>query len=118
MFNYEESINILVNKFPKLKLIYEDNIDDYEDLPYVFYESVFVKYIINTIHLHNEVELSIIFNFVEDLLLNGDEKARNLVEVAVIESLYYEKDFIEFNKFLSKFYGELTRKSFEACIAK
>ena len=118
MYNYNESINLLINRFPKLKSIYEENIDDYKDLPYVFYESVFVKYVMDKVHYYDEVELSTIFSFVEDLLLNGDEKTKNLIDVAVIESLYYEKDFAEFNKSLLKFYGKLTKKSFEDCFAK
>ena len=118
MYNYSESINLLLNAFPKLKSIYEENIDDYEGLPYVFYESVFVKYIMDKIHSHSEAELSSIFDFVENLLLNGDEEIRNLVGVAVIESLYYEKEFMKLNESLLKFYGELTAKSFEDCFAK
>lgn len=118
MYSYSESINLLINEFPKLKSIYEENIDEYEDLPYVFYESVFVKYIMDKVHTYDEIELNTIFNFVENLLINGDEKTKNLIDVAVIESLYYENDFTEFNKVLSKFYGKLTRKSFEDCFTK
>ena len=117
MYDYYESISLLTNRFPKLKLIYEENIEDYKDLPYVFYESVFVKYIVSILYANDEVELNTIFNFIEELFLNGDEKTKNLVDVAVIESLYYEKDFTEFSKSISKFYGELTEKSFKDCCA-
>ncbi|MCL1924402.1 MAG: hypothetical protein FWF50_02335 [Defluviitaleaceae bacterium] len=114
MYNYNEAINFLTSKFSNLKSIYESEIDEYEGLPYIFYESVFIKYIVEKINSRDEVELYNIFNFVEDMLLNGDEEIKNLIEVAVIESLYYEEDFSSFNTFLPTFYGDLTKKSFES----
>ena len=116
MYNYNESINLLLDRFPLLKSTYENNIYDYEGLPYVFYESVFVKYIMDKIQSFNEIELINIFNFIEELLLRGDEGIRNLVGVAVIESLYHEKSFNDFNMPLSRFYGKLTKKSFDDCL--
>jgi len=113
MYRYSEAINLLINKFPILKAIYEDNIYDYQDLPYVFYESIFVKYIIERIQSHNEAELRDIFIFIEELLLKGDAEFRNLLDVAVIESLYFENNFSEYNVFLLKFYGDLTKKSLD-----
>jgi len=115
MYNYSESISLLINKFPVLKSIYEDDIDYYENLPYVFYESIFVKYIMDNIQSSNEIELINIFGFVEDLLLNGDEKIENLIDVTVIESLYFEESYDEFNTYLLKFCGDLTKKSFDDC---
>jgi hypothetical protein len=98
--------------------VYEKNIEDYDGLPYVFYESVFVKYVVKKIQISDETELGIIFAFIEDLLWHGDEAIKNLVGVAVIESLYYEEQFMEFNEFVSKFYGEMTAKCFDDTLGK
>ena len=116
MYCYNESINLLISRFPKLKLIYDNNVDDYMDLPYVFYESVFVKYIMDKVNSRDSGELISIFNFIEDLLLNGDEKMINLVEVSIIESLYYEENFNDFSNYLFAFCNQLTRESFDDCI--
>jgi len=115
MFKYESAIQALINRFPELKLVYESNIDEYEDLPYVFYESVFVKYIIETANSNDENKLASIFKFIENLLLCGDDQIKNLVGVAIIESLYFEPDFTELNNIFSKYYGDLTRKSLQEC---
>ena len=115
MYNYGDSICILLERFPALIPIYKEGIYDYENLPYVFYESVFVRYITDKAKTFDEIELSNIFNFVEELLVDGDEELKNLIGVAVIESLYHEKHFSELNMLLSKFYGELTKMSFDDC---
>ena len=115
MYNYSESIKILTTKFPILKAAYEDDIEYYEDLPYVFYEDVFIKHIMDKTQSNDEAELRNIFNFVEDMLFNGDDEIKNLIGVAVVESLYYENDFAWNDKSLSKMYGALTKKSFEDC---
>lgn len=117
MYNYSDAINLLLAKFPILKSTNEYNIYDYEEyLPYVFYESVFTPYIMGKIQSSNEVELRSIFNFIEEMLSKGDAEFKNLIEVAIIESLYFEESFNEFNLFLSKYYGSLTKKSFDACV--
>ena len=112
MYSYENAINLALNKFVILKQIYNENVEDYEDLPYVFYESEFVKYIMCKSINSDEKELVEIFDFIEDMLSNGDTEIVNLIEVAVVESLSYENNFHDFNKIASKFYGELTKKSF------
>ena len=115
MYKYDEVIDVLNSNFPEVKSIYDDNIDDYEELPYIFYESVFVKYIIKQIKLCEEDRLREIFYFIEQLLLNGDDNVKNLISVAVVESIYFEKNFETISKTISKFYGELTKKCFEEC---
>ena len=97
MYNYNDAILILTNRFLEIKEIYELNKDDYENLPYVFYESVFVKYIVENANSDNKVVLNDIFNFIENMLINGDDKTKNLLEVAVIESLYFEKSILDKN---------------------
>ena len=112
MYKYKDAISILINKFPELRKVYEENIDDYEDLPYVFYESVFMKFILDKVNCYDEDKLKTIFDFVEDMLDTGDEQTRNLIGVAIIESLYYEKDS-KVKEILLRYFGELTKKSFE-----
>lgn len=115
MYNYEESIAILIERFPSLKSAYEEDVDYYQGLPYVFYEDVFLKYIMDKVETYNEPKLSNIFDFIEDMLENGDDKTKNLVEVAVVENLYYDSQFAWKDKSLLRFYGRLTKKSFQEC---
>ena len=117
MYKYNMSIEMLVNKFPQIKKIYDDDKEYYKDLPYVFYESVFTKYIVSIVNLKDNNMLLEIFNFIEDMLLNGDEEVNNLVDVAVIESLYYDENFNDIYKVIINFCGELTKNSFNKCIS-
>jgi len=114
MYSYSDATNLLIDKFPALKLVYIKDLYEYEGLNYAFYESVFVKYIMEKIHLSDEMSLNIIFNFIEDILQNGDDEIKNLVEVAVIESLYFEEDFRKRKVGLTKFFGKLTLQSFSS----
>ena len=43
MFLYKNAIECLIENIPELKSLYEEDQEYYEDLPYVFYESVFTK---------------------------------------------------------------------------
>ena len=113
MYYYKDAIIYLISKFPELKPIYDKDIDEYIDLPYLFYEPVFVPYIMDKINLREEEELKKIFSFIEDLLKNGDEKTINLIEVAVIESLFFEKEYNEIKPIIFKFCGKLTKESFD-----
>ena len=115
MYSYNDAITILINKFSELKQVYDENIEEYRELPYVFYESVFTKYIVEKIQLMKKEDLIIICNFLENLIENGDDEIKNLVEVSVIESIYYEKDFEKFKGVLMGFCGNLTKLSFEKC---
>ena len=114
MYRYNETIKILINKFPELEKIYIENIDDYEGLPYLFYESVFVKYILDKVNSNDDDALKEIFSFVEDMFDNGDDETKNLIGVAVVESLYYEEN-LKFKEILQGYFGELTKKSYEDC---
>jgi hypothetical protein len=114
MYRYKEAINILINRLPELERVYVDNIDDYEGLPYVFYESVFVKFILDKVNSNDDGKLETIFNFVEDMFINGDDETKNLIEVAVIESLYYEEGS-KIKEILQRYSGKLTQKSYKDC---
>ena len=116
MYKYDMAIEMAINEFPKVKKIYEEDKEYYIDLPYVFYESVFTKYIVSVVKLKDNNMLLKIFNFIEDMLLNGDEEVNNLIDVAIIESLYYDENFNDMYKIIMDFCGELTKKSFDKCM--
>lgn len=117
MYKYKDAINILINNFSELKNVYEENIDFYEELPYVFYESEFVKYIMDKAICNDDDKLKNIFIFVEEMFINGDDEIKNLVGVAIIESLYYEEDSA-LKEIIQRYFGKLTKKSFEDCLPK
>lgn len=114
MYRYDDAITIIVNRFTEMKSIYELDIDYYEDLPYVFYESEFVKFIVNSANVNNKEVLNEVFDFVEDMLKNGDEKVVNLLEVAVIESIYFDNNIFD-KKVIESYFGVLTLKSYRDC---
>ena len=114
MYNYDEAITILVNRFPELKQIYELDKDYYKDLPYIFYESEFIKFIVETAKINSKKTLIEIFEFVEDMLKNGDEKVKNLIEVAVIERLYFDKNITD-KRDIESYFGKLTLESYQEC---
>jgi hypothetical protein len=115
MYKYKEAINILRSRFPELRKVYEENLDYYDELPYVFYESVFAKFILDKANRKDDDKLKAIFIFVEDMLVNGDEETKNLIGVAIVESLYYEED-LETKEILLNHFGKLTKKSYEDCL--
>jgi hypothetical protein len=114
MYRYDDAIAILVKRFTEMKCVFEINKDDYEDLPYVFYESEFVKFIVNSANANNKEMLSEVFEFVEDMLKNGDEKVVNLLEVAVVESIFFDNNIID-KKAIESYFGSLTMKSYREC---
>lgn len=95
-----------------LRSVYKEDEDYYKDLQYIFFESEFVKYIMNVANQRNKKELQYIFTFIEDMLVNGDEETQTMIKVAVIESLFCEKDEI-IKEELKKYFGNLTMKSYE-----
>jgi len=115
MYVYDEVITILVKQFPEMKAIFEQDEDYYEDIPYVFYESEFVKFIVSCANDNKQELLVKIFDFIEDLLKNGDVKVVNLVEVAVIESIYFDKDITN-KMMIERYFGSLTLKSYRECL--
>lgn len=114
MYKYKEAINILINRFSELREVYEKNVSDYEGLPYVFYESVFLKYILDIATNRDDDKLRKIFLLIEDILSSGDEEIKNLIGVSIVESLYYEKE-TKSKKVLENYFGEITKKSYEDC---
>jgi len=111
MYKYEEAITILVNHFSEIKIIFELDKDYYEDLPYVFYESVFVKYIVNSANSNEQDKLTEAFKFVEDMLIHGDEGVVNLINVAVIESLFFENCRADI-KIIESYFGSVSMKCY------
>jgi hypothetical protein len=95
--------------------IYNNHIEEYRDLPYAFYESEFVPFIMTQLQLNNLPMLSKIFGFIERLFSDGDEMTANLAEVAIVESLFFENDYSKYENMILSLCGEKTRKSFEDC---
>jgi len=87
MYEYNNAIDILVTRFPEMKTAFSINEDEYIGLPYYFFESEFVKFIIDSANNKDEKRLYEIFEFIEDMLSKGNEEMVNLLEVAVVESL-------------------------------
>ena len=110
--------------FPEMKEIYQNNTEEdgvpyYDDWAYHFYETEFEQFVLKQIKSKNEPQLRKIFNFVEDMLANGDEGIVNLVGVAVVESLYFDDGSGKHGNLLDtifKYCGEKTRESFMDCI--
>ncbi len=114
MYKYKKAINLIINNFEEIKKIYENDKDYYIDLPYLFYESVFLPYIINCFNNSNFNMLVKIFDLIEDIMKNGDEELVNLIEVSIVESIYFD-DKIENKEKLIKFFKRLTRESYDKC---
>lgn len=117
MLLYKNAIEFLIKNFQELETYYNTDKDYYMDLPYVFYESVFTTYIIKMIDTDSKMNFARAFNFIETVLIEGDEKFKNLVEVAVIEALFFEGIF--YNKEPAwDLLGELSKKSVRKCSEK
>ncbi len=114
MYVYDEVITTLINQFTEMKAIFEQDEEYYEDLPYVFYESEFVKFIASCANNNKHEVLAKLFDFIEDLLKNGDEKVVNLVEVAVVESIYFDTSITD-KVMVESYFGSLTKKSYREC---
>lgn len=113
---YKNANSILVNTFPDMERVYNDNIDEYVDLPYAFYEDEFVPFIMSMLHQNNLSALGKIFNFIESLFTDGDEMIVNLAGVAIVESLFFEKEYPEYREIIKELCGERTCKSFSDCM--
>jgi len=120
-YTYENANTLLMSAFPEMKEIYENDID-YDGLPYYqdgayhFYETEFEQFIIKQLRSKNEAQLKKIFDFIEDIYENGDDELINLVGVAVVESMVFDKCHIEFSDLVFKYCGEKTRESFNDSI--
>ena len=115
---YNNAIEIITEAFKEMKNIYSNNIEDYVNLPYAFYESEFVPFIMLKLKQNDLVILNEIFNFIEKLFLSGDDMIVNLVEVAVVESLFFEKNYTKYESAILNLCGKQTRHSFEKCCEK
>ena len=116
MYIFQDAIKILTEQFPEMKKIFEADEEEYFDVQYGFYETEFAKYITSKLRGEDWQEVQKIFDFVEDMFLNGDNEIKNLVGVAIVESIFFEKDFKELYPVILKYCGEKTKESFEDCI--
>ena len=113
MFLYKNAIECLIENIPELKSLYEEDQEYYEDLPYVFYESVFTKYIVEMLEKKMDSKLVRCFDFVEKGLSEGDTDFKNLLEVSVIEALFFEGKFKD--KYTLSFLGKTSQQSLRKC---
>jgi hypothetical protein len=112
MYEYKNAINILTNRFSEMDKEFLSDKDFYEDIPYVFYESVFVKYVVMQIEIKNVELMKKIFVFIEDILENGDDELKELIDVAVVESLFSEENAKQLIEDAQTLFGKLTKLSF------
>lgn len=114
MLVYQDAIKVLCENFPELKDIYDKESDFYIDLPYVFYETEFTKYIMESIQKQNIKNLEKALHFVEKVLQEGDNEFSNMVEVAVLEALFFEGVFDGKGQCWNLL-GKLSKESVEKC---
>jgi len=100
MYIYEEMVDVLYSKFPELIEKYSNEIEYYRELyreygdneaaAYSHYENIFNGFIENA--LSNEPEgsslLKRIFTFFEEMANSEDGGVRNLLQVALLESIW------------------------------
>lgn len=115
ILEYCNENSLLMDIFPEMREIYNNNVDEYIDLPYAFYESEFVPFIMNQLRQNRLSDLNKIFNFIEKLFTEGDEMMVNLAGVAIVESLFFENDYNKYESIILDLCGEKTRKSFNEC---
>ena len=113
MYEYKNAIDILTKRFSEMEKKFLNNKDFYEGLPYIFYESVFEKYVVMQIETKNVKLMKKIFIFIEDLLENGDDELKELIDVAVVESLFFEGNSKQLIGDALTFFGNLTKLSFD-----
>ena len=109
-YKYVDANNILFKESSELLQFYDDF---YEDLRYQFYETEFGEFIMRMVYAKNYSVLSKIFDFTERLFIHGAEKMKTLAGVGIVENMYYERDFMNEYEELSKYFGPLTKQSFE-----
>ena len=112
---YSNANHLLMDAFPKMKEIYSENVDEYIDLPYAFYESEFVPFIMTQLNSNDLSELNKIFSFIEKLFVCGDEMIVDLAGVAIVESLFFENDYDNYKSIIFNLCGEKTCESFREC---
>jgi len=112
MYEYKNAINILTNRFSEMEKEFLSDKDFYDDLPYIFYESVFEKYVVMQIENKNVELMEKIFVFIEDILEIGDDELKELIDVAAVESLFFEENAKQLLKGAHRFFGKLTKLSF------
>lgn len=113
MLLYKNAIECLIENIPELKPLYDEDSEYYKDLPYVFYESVFTKYIVEILEKKMDSKLIQCFDFVEKVLREGDSGLKNLLEVSVIEALFFEGKFND--EYTLSFLGKMSKQSLRKC---
>ncbi len=85
----------LLEKIPKIKELYEAEVswqEGNETGSHIVFEDVLVPFIKEQLKNGNEVMLREVFVFIEELLIQKDEYASEVVEFSVIESLTFDEE--------------------------
>ena len=114
----KNAIQVLLEEFVEMKVIHDDSNVDYgcKDIDYYFFECYFTPFILEQMQLGNETALVKIFSFVERLFQFGDDDIKDLANVSIIESLYYDNVCSNFKPTLLKFCGSQTLQRFINCL--
>jgi aromatic ring-opening dioxygenase LigB subunit len=116
MYKYDDATKILINKISELMVIFSEDEEYYSISPYLLYGSEFSDYILKIIKDNDIEKIKEVFDFIEDLLADGDEQLQTLISTTVIESLFFEKNFMDDYDCLKKYFGVQTLNSFSVCI--
>ena len=112
MIEEEELNSILMDEFEILKVAFDED-GGYDDYPCSFYDEQFVPYIVKQLNEGNDKELEKIFKFIEMLFVEGDKHVVYVLDVSLVESLYFEPDFKKHRDKVFSLCGEKTRYSFD-----
>jgi hypothetical protein len=105
MISDENCIELLKEKFPKFVPYWESYKDFAWDLGLTIRLIPFGDYVIDVIKSDNQEEIKRIFDFVEFLLINGDESVQTCITTGFLEHLLSEDpEQIQFKTF-AKFLG-------------
>jgi len=106
--------DLLMNEFEEARIAFdEDDVGYCVGTTHCFYFETFVPLVISYLNEKREEELKKAFVFIERLFTDGDEYIKNLADVSIVESLYYEPDYEKYKEKIFSLCGVLTRKSFE-----
>ncbi len=109
MLYYDSICSALIDRFPEVFDLYENEYESELRWPHVIYENYFVRYIKRVLRSGSE-QTAGIFEFLEDMATSADQEVRNLLQVSVLEALADRDDT---RKLMQPLMGPETRKIYE-----